>query len=106
MLYLDTPARVARPIRTAPRRFPWKLAAHLIADTTEELVAYAASLGVLAHWIQKPGTAEEHFDLTGAPLRDALADPVVRKLTRVQMAAMLKRKRTAVAAKKQPGGPA
>lgn len=37
---------------------------HLMADSTEELVAFALRLGMRREWIQKPGTAMEHFDLT------------------------------------------
>lgn len=36
---------------------------HMIADTTEELLAMAAAIGVQAKWIQKRGTTDEHFDI-------------------------------------------
>jgi hypothetical protein len=36
---------------------------HMIADTTEELVAMAVAIGVKTKWIQKPGTHAEHFDI-------------------------------------------
>lgn len=42
---------------------------HLMADTTEELLAFAAALGLNPRWIQKAGTALEHFDVT-EPKRD------------------------------------
>lgn len=38
---------------------------HLSADTTEELVEFAARLGLRASWIQNPGHVwKEHFDVT------------------------------------------
>ena len=36
---------------------------HMIADTTEELLAMADQIGVARRWIQAPGTAREHFDV-------------------------------------------
>jgi hypothetical protein len=41
---------------------------HLTADSTEELVAFAVSLGLQAKYLQYPGTWKEHFDVT-APKR-------------------------------------
>lgn len=36
---------------------------HMIADTTEELLAMATKIGVAHKWIQYPGTPKEHFDI-------------------------------------------
>lgn len=36
---------------------------HMIADTTEELLAMVDKIGVERRWIQYPGTANEHFDI-------------------------------------------
>ena len=36
---------------------------HMIADTTEELLAMATTIGVNHKWIQKKGTNLEHFDI-------------------------------------------
>lgn len=36
---------------------------HMIADTTEELLAMAKRIGVNKKWIQYPGTYNEHFDV-------------------------------------------
>jgi hypothetical protein len=36
---------------------------HMIADTTEELLAMVDKIGVQRKWIQYPGTANEHFDI-------------------------------------------
>lgn len=36
---------------------------HMLADTTEELLAMADKIGVARRWIQKRGTHHEHFDI-------------------------------------------
>ena len=36
---------------------------HMIADTTEELLAMCRNIDVETKWIQYPGTANEHFDV-------------------------------------------
>lgn len=36
---------------------------HMIADSTEELLAMADRIGVARKWIQSAGTAREHFDI-------------------------------------------
>ena len=37
---------------------------HLMADTTEELLAMVDTIGVQRKWIQEKGTAREHFDIS------------------------------------------
>lgn len=37
---------------------------HMMADTTEELLAMADKIGVARKWIQHPGTVHEHFDIS------------------------------------------
>jgi hypothetical protein len=36
---------------------------HMLADTTEELLAMADKIGVQRKWIQHAGTYREHFDI-------------------------------------------
>lgn len=36
---------------------------HLMADTHEELIAFALKLGLSPAWIQHAGTHREHFDV-------------------------------------------
>lgn len=36
---------------------------HMIADSTDELLAMADSIGVQRKWIQFAGTPKEHFDV-------------------------------------------
>jgi len=37
---------------------------HLIADTDDELITFALSIGLRRGWIQYPGTWKTHFDVT------------------------------------------
>jgi hypothetical protein len=50
---------------------------HLTADSTEELVAFAVSIGLQAKYIQYPGTWKEHFDVTAPKRRMAVAKGAV-----------------------------
>ena len=36
---------------------------HMIAESTDELLAMADRIGVDRKWLQKPGTRFEHFDI-------------------------------------------
>jgi len=36
---------------------------HMIADTTDELLAMADRIGVARRWLQHAGTPKEHFDV-------------------------------------------
>ncbi len=36
---------------------------HMLADTTEELLAMADKIGVARKWLQHPGEDREHFDV-------------------------------------------
>ncbi len=37
---------------------------HMIADSTEELMSMADTIGVKRKWIQNAGTHREHFDIS------------------------------------------
>lgn len=61
---------------------------HMIADTTEELLAMADRIGVSRRWIQKPGTHKEHFDI--AKVKRALAlEAGALLVTRVELGRMV-----------------
>lgn len=45
---------------------------HMVADTTEELLAMADKIGVQRKWIQYPGTYHEHFDICLTRKRKAI----------------------------------
>ena len=46
---------------------------HMIADSTEELLAMADRIGVARKWIQKAGTPHEHFDICLSKKSKAIA---------------------------------
>jgi hypothetical protein len=46
---------------------------HMIADTRDELLAMADTIGVQRKWIQKEGTADEHFDICKSKRAKAVA---------------------------------
>jgi hypothetical protein len=75
---------VHRPItngEAGPQVFRGKDFTHLMADSEQELRAYAASVGIPEKWIQRAGTPRVHFDVTGCWLKFVLQDPRVTKLT-------------------------
>lgn len=45
---------------------------HMIADSTDELLVMADRIGVARRWIQEPGTAREHFDISKAKRLEAI----------------------------------
>jgi len=46
---------------------------HMIADSTEELLAMADQIGVQRKWLQKAGTTDEHFDIALSKRKLAIA---------------------------------
>ena len=44
-------------------QYGWLVMSHMIADSTEELLAMADKIGVQRKWLQRPGTYQEHFDI-------------------------------------------
>jgi Protein of unknown function (DUF4031) len=55
---------------------------HMVADSTDELLAMADRIGVHRRWIQRPGTKYEHFDICMSKRRAALlngAIPITRR---------------------------
>jgi Ser/Thr protein kinase RdoA (MazF antagonist) len=57
----------------------WSGGGHLQADTTEELHAFAARLGLRGRWFQhRPGRPDrDHYDLTAEKRRQALAEGAI-----------------------------
>lgn len=47
------------------------LSSHLMADTSEELLAFARRIGLKPAWIQEAGTDKEHFDLMNSRIEVA-----------------------------------
>ncbi len=50
---------------------------HLIADTTEELIAMADKIGVKRQWLQHSGMLNEHFDICKSKRKKAIANGAV-----------------------------
>lgn len=50
---------------------------HMVADTTEELLAMADTIGVRRKWLQHPGTDGEHFDIAMSKRELAIANGAV-----------------------------
>ena len=61
---------------------------HMIADTTEELLAMADKIGVARKWIQKAGTYHEHFDVCQSKKALALSFGA-KEITASQLGMML-----------------
>ncbi|AAQ54981.1 hypothetical protein Bcep22_gp48 [Burkholderia phage Bcep22] len=65
---------------------------HMIADTTEELIALARAIGVRPKWIQHRGEPGEHFDIAKGKRELAIAAGAV-PITLRQCSAMCIRRR-------------
>lgn len=65
---------------------------HMIADTTEELLAMADRIGVQRKWLQYPGTSKEHFDIALCKRSLAVAAGAV-EIDMLQTSAMCRRRR-------------
>lgn len=69
-VYVDDMRRPAVPAGYRGRGTPrWS---HLLADTHDELMAFAGRLGLSPTWLQHPQRPTEHFDVTDTVRREAL----------------------------------
>lgn len=75
---------------------------HLMADTTEELLAFAARIGLKRCWIQHEGEPIEHFDVTDSVRAKALRLGAVPVKYGREGAAITQRKREAQRGGKEP----
>lgn len=55
---------------------------HMIADSTEELLAMADKIGVQRKWLQKQGTTHEHFDIALSKKAAALENGAIEITSR------------------------
>lgn len=78
---------------------------HLTADTTDELVEFAVTLGLQTKYIQYPGTWKEHFDVTEPKRRLAVTNGAVEVSYRDHVLQMGERRLRERAAKAAPPGP-
>lgn len=58
---------------------------HMIADTTDELLDMAVRIGLRRIWLQRPGTAYEHFDV-GLNLRAKAVAAGAQEITMRELA--------------------
>lgn len=65
---------------------------HMIADTSEELLAMADAIGVQRKWLQHAGTHLEHFDICLSKRNIALGKGAIA-VTKRQLAMRLRDKR-------------
>lgn len=70
---------------------------HMLADTTEELMAMAQQLNLKPSWIQHPGTPREHFDIATSKRTLALKLGA-RAATREEIVAVIRGKRAVLLA--------
>lgn len=68
---------------------------HMVADTTEELLAMADRIGVARRWLQKAGTPHEHFDVCLSMRRAAVRAGAV-EITMRQLAYFIRDKRVSL----------
>ena len=80
MIYVDAPVFMKPNGR--------KKYAHMVADTLEELHAFADKIGLRREWVQIKGKILPHYDLTPNKRQQALAAGAV-EIDREQFAAML-----------------
>lgn len=65
---------------------------HMLADTTEELLTMADTIGLNRRHIQHAGTPKEHFDVSRSKRAQAVAAGAI-EITGREVAALLARKR-------------
>lgn len=65
---------------------------HMTADSTEELINFAVSLGLQPKYRQHPGTWKEHFDVTESKRRLAVSKSAVEVSYRDHVMTMAQRR--------------
>lgn len=55
---------------------------HMVADTTEELIAMADTIGINQNWIQYKNTYREHFDICDTKRQAAINQGAIPVSTR------------------------
>lgn len=80
-------------LRPTPRTraWPYTQSCHMLADTLDELHAFAAAIGMKREWFQ-PGSTP-HYDLTATRQKLALAKGAVRLRTKHELVALIRRLR-------------
>lgn len=68
---------------------------HMVADTSEELLAMADKIGVQRKWLQKAGTHHEHFDIALTKRKRAV-EAGAKEVTRLELGKIIRAKRDKV----------
>lgn len=66
---------------------------HMLADTTDELLAMADQIGVQRKWIQNAGTPTEHFDVCKAKRELAVKHGAVTVVDSRELVKLIRSKR-------------
>lgn len=69
---------------------------HMLADTTDELLAMADKIGVARCWLQKAGTYQEHFDIAKSKRALAVQFGAI-EIDRAGLGELLRKRRAAAA---------
>lgn len=69
---------------------------HLMADSTDELLAMADAIGVARRWIQKKGTSGEHFDICKSARKAAIKAGALEVSSRDLVALVRQRRKAAI----------
>ena len=77
-----------------PAQHPYgrMLMCHMMADTTEELLAMADKIGVARKWLQKAGSVYEHFDISKGK-RDAAVQAGAVEVTSRDLGMLISRRK-------------
>lgn len=67
---------------------------HMVADSTDELLAMADKIGVARKWLQKAGTAHEHFDIALSK-RDLAVKAGAKEVSMMDMGRIVSARRSA-----------
>jgi hypothetical protein len=64
---------------------------HMMADTSDELMFMARKLGLRIDWLQKAGTAQEHFDVSLTKRAEAVRNGA-QEVTRRELGRLILKK--------------
>jgi hypothetical protein len=81
-VYVDPLLRTTPYHESVNKRWNWRQSCHLVADTEEELHAFAAKIGLQRAWFQQKSSP--HYDLTANKRNQAVRLGAI-SLTREQM---------------------
>ncbi len=76
---------------------------HLMADTTEELLAMVDRIGVQRKWIQAAGTPREHFDIAAVKRELAIVHGAIPVSSRFLVDEVVRRKRARLPSERGAG---